>query len=245
MNGRKIGATAARVLRQLKHDPRTLGLVLFVPCVLIVILRYVYQGETQVFDQIAPMILGIFPLIAMFLVTSIAMLRERTIGTIERLMTLPMTKLELILGYALAFALLALLQACIASGVTLGLLGVAVQDGTVAVLVTAMLAGLLGMALGLFLSAFATSEFQAVQFMPAFIMPQLLIGGFFVPREHMAVALQWIADICPLTYVVEAMRQVTGHSGWSGELMKDLVITVAFCIAALALGAVTLRRQDA
>lgn len=244
MNPKKVNATAGRVLRQIKHDPRTLGLVLLVPSVLIVILRYVYQDELTVFDQIAPMILGIFPLIAMFLVTSIAMLRERTVGTLERLMTLPMTKLELILGYALAFALLALAQAGIASGVTLGLLGVTVQGGTAAVLLTAVLAGVLGMALGLFLSAFATSEFQAVQFMPAFVMPQLLIGGFFVPREHMAVLLQWLADICPMTYIVEAMRQVTANSGWSGELTKDLFITVGFCIAALILGSATLRRQE-
>lgn len=244
MSFKKIMATAGRVLRQIRHDPRTLGLVLFVPSVLIIILRYVYQDELTVFNHIAPMILGIFPLTAMFLVTSIAMLRERTIGTLERLMTLPMTKLELILGYALAFALLALAQAAIASGVTLGLLDVAVQGGTAAVLITAVLAGLLGMALGLFLSAFATSEFQAVQFMPAFIMPQLLIGGFFVPREHMAVVLQWLADICPLTYIVEAMRQVTAHGNWTGELIKDLLITAGFCIAALALGAVTLRRQE-
>lgn len=244
MNLKKITATAGRVLRQIRHDPRTLGLVLFVPSVLIVILRYVYQDELTVFSNIAPMILGIFPLIAMFLVTSIAMLRERTIGTLERLMTLPMTKLELILGYALAFALLALAQAAIASGVTLGLLDVAVQGGTAAVLITAVLAGLLGMALGLFLSAFATSEFQAVQFMPAFIMPQLLIGGFFVPREHMAVVLQWLANICPMTYIVEAMRQVTASSGWTGELLKDLFITAGFYVAALALGAATLRRQE-
>ncbi|HVS58121.1 MAG TPA: ABC transporter permease [Candidatus Saccharimonadales bacterium] len=244
MNRKRTLATTARVLRQLKHDPRTLALVLFVPCVLIVILKYVYNDEPAQFDRIAPMILGVFPLIAMFLVTSIAMLRERTGGTMERIMTLPMTKLELMLGYGLAFVSLAILQCCIDVGVTLGFLGVHVLGGTGAVFTSAVLAGLLGMTIGLFLSAFATTEYQAVQFMPTFIMPQLLIGGFFVPREHMAVVLQWISDVCPLTYVVEAMRQATTHVSWSGTFVRDLVIVALFCIAALTFGAVTLRRQE-
>lgn len=244
MNRSRTLATTARVLHQLKHDPRTLGLVLFVPCVLIVILKYVYNDEPAKFGQVAPMILGVFPLIAMFLVTSIAMLRERTAGTMERLMTLPMTKLELMVGYGLAFVALAILQCCVDVGVVLGLLGVTVQAGTAAVFVTAVLAGFLGMTLGLFLSAFATSEYQAVQFMPTFIMPQLLIGGFFVPREHMASLLQWISNICPLTYVVESMRQATTHASWNGTIIRDLIIVSAFCIAAIVLGALTLRRQE-
>ncbi len=245
MSPRKTLATSQRVLQQLLHDPRTLALVLLVPGILMAILKYVFRSESSVlFNAIAPMILGIFPLVMMFIVTSIATLRERTIGTLDRLMTFPMSKLDFIFGYALAFAALAFLQAIVASAVVLGLLGVTVLGGTLPVLISAVIAALLGTALGLFMSAFATSEFQAVQFMPAFIFPQLLVCGLFAPREHMAKALQWFADIMPLTYSVDAMKQVTIHVQWTGTLTRDLLVVAGYCLAALILGAVTIRRQE-
>ncbi len=244
MNPRKVGATAIRVLQQLLHDPRTIALILLVPVILLTILKYVYQDNSVVFGSIAPMILGIFPLVIMFVVTSIATLRERTIGTLDRLMTMPISKLDFILGYALAFALLATVQACLASWVVLGLLGVSVAGGTTAVLISAVVAALLGMSLGLFMSAFATSEFQAVQFMPAFIFPQLLTCGLFVAREQMAWPLQWFADIMPLTYSVDAMKQITLHPAWTSTLTRDLLVVGVFTVAALILGSITIRRQE-
>jgi len=243
MSFRRALATAARVLRQLRHDPRTLALIFLVPPVLLTILKYVFQDRRQ-FDAIAPMILGIFPLVMMFIVTSIATLRERTIGTLDRLMTMPLSKLDLIFGYAIAFSLVALVQACVASAVVLGLLGVTVLGGTLPVLIGAVASAFLGTALGLFLSAFAKSEFQAVQFMPAFIFPQLLTCGLFVPREQMARVLQWFADIMPLTYSVDAMKQITLHATWTGTLTRDLVVVTAYGLAVLILGSITIRRQD-
>jgi ABC-2 type transport system permease protein len=171
------------------------------------------------------------------------MLRERRTGTLDRLMTMPVGKLDLLAGYALAFAGLALLQALIASAVVLGLLGVTVLGGTVAVLVCAVAAALLGMALGLFMSAFAATEFQAVQFMPAVILPQLLVCGLFVARGDMARPLQWFADVMPLTYSVDAMKQVTLHTGWTGQLVRDLAIVLGVALLALVLGAATIRRH--
>jgi len=189
-------------------------------------------------------VLGIFPLIAMFMVTSIATLRERTNGTLDRLMTMPISKGDFIFGYAIAFAVVALVQALVTSFVVLGLLGVTVAGGTLPVLVSAILAAFLGTSLGLFMSAFATSEFQVVQFMPAFIMPQLLTCGLFVAREDMAKLLQWFADVMPLTYSVDAMKHVTTHTGWGSSLLKDFVVIGAFGIAALILGSITIRRQE-
>jgi len=244
MSPRKILATAARVLRQLRHDRRTIALILLVPSVLLVILKYAFQAEPQTFSRLAPMILGIFPLVIMFIVTSIATLRERTSGTLDRLMSMPISKLDFVFGYALAFALLALLQAGFVCLVTLGFLKVTVLGGTAPVLVSAVLAAFLGTSLGLFVSAFATSEFQAVQFMPALIFPQLLTCGLFVARDHMARPLQWFADIMPLTYSVDAMKQVTSQALWSGTLTRDLLVVLGFAAVALLLGSVTIRRQE-
>lgn len=239
----KTFSTAGRVLSQLKHDPRTLVLVFIVPSILIIVLKYVFNTREQTFNAIAPMLLGIFPMVMMFLITSIATLRERRSGTLDRLMTMPISKLDFILGYALAFSVVALLQAVITAGVMLGILQVPVPGGTLATVVGAVFAALLGTALGLFSSAFATTEFQAVQFMPAFIFPQLLVCGLFVSRDQMAKVLQWFADVMPLTYSVDAMKQVTAQPNWTYTHTKDLIIVACFTIAALVLGSITIRRQ--
>jgi len=236
-------ATSQRVLRQLSHDHRTLGLLFVVPPVLITLLKYVFSNDL-LFGQLAPMLLGIFPLIMMFLVTSITTLRERRDGTLDRLMTMPMSKLDFILGYALAFLILGFVQASIACTVMLGLLHVTVYGGTLPVLVGAIAAAFLGTSVGLFTSAFANSEFQAIQFMPAFLFPQLLTCGLFVARDHMAQALQWFADVMPLTYSVDAMKQVTSHPTWTTALTHDLLIVLGYGLVALVLASATIRRQD-
>ena len=112
-------ATAGRVLRQLRHDHRTLALVILVPPLLLTIMKYVFYGQEETFDRIGAPLVGIFPFVSMFLVTSIAMLRERTSGTLERLMSMPLAKLDILLGYGLAFTLLALVQATVTSIVAL------------------------------------------------------------------------------------------------------------------------------
>jgi len=244
MSVRRTAATSGRVLLQLLHDPRTIGLIIVVPCVLITLLKYVFNGQPLVFNSVAPMILGIFPLLMMFLVTSIATLRERKTGTLDRLMTMPISKLDIVFGYAGAFSLLALVQASVVSAVTLGLLGVTVLGGTVSVLLAAVLAAFLGTSLGLFVSAFATSEFQAVELVMPILMPQILLCGLFVPRDQMARLLQWLSDAFPLTYSVDAMRQITTHVTWTGVFVRDLLIVVGCAILALILGSVTIRRQE-
>lgn len=244
MSIRKTLATSRRVLTQLLHDPRTLLLLFIVPPVLLTIMKYVFQDKTAVFDNIAPMLLGVFPMTMMFLITSIATLRERSSGTLDRLMTMPVSKLDFILGYAIVFCFLGLLQALVTSAVMFDILGVTVLGGSFPTVIAAVLAASLGTAMGLFLSAFAKSEFQAVQFMPAFIFPQLLTCGLFVAREDMAQPLQWFANIMPLTYSVDAMKQVTMHSDWTSALSGDLTVVACFVVVALILGSVTIRRQE-
>jgi ABC-2 type transport system permease protein len=235
-------ATAARVLRQLRRDRRTLALVFVVPPVLLTLFRYAFDGQPETFDRIGGPLVGIFPLISMFLVTSIAMLRERTTGTLERLMSMPLAKLDLLVGYALAFALVAAVQSSIASAVAFGALGLDVAGPVWLVVLLAVGNAILGMALGLFLSAFATTEFQAVQFMPAVIFPQLLLCGLIVPREAMAEALEAVSWLLPMTYAYDALARATGNETGTRLVVDALVVTGSVLIA-LALGAMTLRRR--
>jgi ABC-2 type transport system permease protein len=233
-------ATSERVLRQLLRDHRTLALVLVVPPVLLTLFRYVLDGQPDAFDRIGGPLVGLFPFISMFLVTSIAMLRERTTGTLERLMSMPIAKLDLLLGYGLAFAVVAAVQASLAAAVAFGLLGLDTAGSVAIVVAIAIANSLLGMALGLFLSAFARTEFQAVQFMPAVVLPQILLAGLIVPRERMAEALEWASAALPLTYAYDALAQVTQ----TGELDWVDIGVIAGCIVlALGLGAATLRRR--
>ena len=242
---RVVLATARRVLLQLRGDPRTLALLLLVPCVLEALIKWVFEGTPEVFQRVGVPLVGIFPLISMFLVTSIAMLRERTTGTLERLMTMPLAKLDLLAGYGLAFAAMAALQAVLVSFVAIGLLGLDVAGSTPLVVVFAVMNALLGMALGLFLSAFARTEFQAVQFMPAFLLPQILLCGLLVPRDQMARPLELISYVLPMTYAYDALSRVAASSTVSAEVWRDAVFLIGATALSLALGAATLRRRTA
>lgn len=244
MSLRRTSATAKRVLNQLKHDRRTLALILLIPCVLISLLKYVFEDQPQVFNSVAPMMLGIFPLFMMFLVTSIATLRERTTGTLDCLMTQPISKFDLIFGYALAFSFVGFLQAILASFVTLGLLDVRVMGGTLPILIVAVSAAFLGTSLGLLVSAFARSEFQAVQLVMPILMPQVLLCGLFIARDKMADWLQNISDFFPLTYSVHAMQEVAMNVEWTSELSRDLIVVFGSGILALVLGSITIKRQE-
>jgi ABC-2 type transport system permease protein len=243
MTTRRTLATAARVLGQLRHDRRTVALLLVVPAALLTLFKYVYDDSPLVFDRIGPIMLGLFPFITMFLVTSIAMVRERTSGTLERLLTTPLGKLDLLAGYALAFGLVALVQASLATALAIGPLGLTVRAGVGVVVALAVINALLGMALGLFLSAFARTEFQAVQFMPAAVLPQLLLCGLLAPREEMAAVLRWASDVLPLTYAVDALTEARTVSAVSGTMLADGLIVIGCIVAALGLGAATLRRR--
>ena len=238
-------ATARRILTQLRRDHRTLAMLLVAPVVLLILLRYVYNDVPQMFEHIGAPLLALFPFITMFLVTSVAMLRERTSGTLERLLTTPLGRGDLVFGYALAFGSLAVLQSVIASAVALGPLGLHVTAGPALVTLLAVLDALLGMALGLFLSAFARNEFQAVQFLPAVVLPQLLLCGLFAARDEMATPLQWLASAFPLTYAVDGMQELTRTSALSGRLVLDLAVVAGASLLALTVGAATLRRRSA
>jgi len=245
VSARATLATARRVLWQIRHDPRTIALLLVVPTGLLVLLYFLFEGQPHTFQRIGAPLCGLFPFIVMFLVTSIAMLRERNSGTLERLMTLPLAKGDILLGYGIAFGLLAALQALIVCTVGFAILGLHAAHGAWLVGLLAIANALLGMALGLFASAFARTEFQAVQFMPALIFPQLLLCGLFVPREQMAGWLHAISWLMPLTYAYEALARATASAALGAAMAAEVLAVAGFTLAALGLGAVTLRRRTA
>jgi ABC-2 type transport system permease protein len=236
-------AVAVRVLAQLRRDHRTVAMMLVVPCLLLILLWWMFDRSEQIFDELGPPLLAMFPFIVMFLVTSVTMLRERSSGTLERLLSMPMGKLDLLIGYGLAFGLMALLQSVLAVALTVGLLGMDLSGPVWALTVVAVLDAVLGTALGLFVSAFAETEFQAVQFMPALVLPQVLLCGLFVARHALPTVLEAISDVLPLSYAVDAMQRLQASADLTVELWRDLAVIAAFIVGFLVLGAATLRRR--
>ena len=243
MSTRATLATASRVLSQLRRDPRTIALLIVVPCVLVFLVDQVLADRPEAFQRVGVPLLGLFPLVSMFLVTSITMLRERTSGTLERLLTLPIAKLDLLLGYGIAFAAVAAVQATVVSFVGFGLLDLSVGHSKLLVVALAIANAVLGMSLGLFSSAFARTEFQAVQFMPAFILPQILLCGLLVPRAAMAEWLQWLSALMPFTYAYDALARAASAAPLGARFVFDVAVVVGVTLLALVLAAGTLRRR--
>jgi len=244
MNLRRLLATTGRVLAQLLNDKRSIALILWVPIMLELLLRFIYDHHISEFNRVGAPMLGIFPLVMMFVVASVATLRERTRGTMERLLVMPINKGEFVLGYALAFAVIAVVQAVLVSLVTLWLLDLQVSGDKLLVIIISILNGLLGLALGLFSSAYAKTEFHVVQFLPALIMPQFMLCGLLLPRADMQTALRLVSDVMPLSYVVDAMQIVASKSTIAGtHFIRDVIIVAIFVIGSLILGALSIRRQ--
>lgn len=236
-------ATSRRIIQQLGHDKRTIALMFLAPTLLMSLLWWVFSKDTTQFDKIAPALLGVFPFVIMFLITSITTLRERTSGTLERLMATRVGKLDIVLGYALAFSLFGIIQSLITTGIAVYALGMNVVGSLWFVVVVAILDTLLGVALGLLASAFARTEFQAVQFMPVFIFPQLIVCGLFIPLAQLPDTLNAIAYWLPLTYAVDALNGVVVNSTITSDMWRDIWVILIFIVAALLLASLTLRRR--
>jgi ABC-2 type transport system permease protein len=245
MTPRVTFAVAARVLAQLRRDHRTVAMLIVLPAALVSLMWWMFNDSPMVFDRVGGPLLAVFPSIVMFVVTSVATLRERSSGTLSRLFTMPMGKLDFLLGYALAFALIAVLQAAVVVSIALYLLDLDVQGAAWQLGVVAVLDGVLGTALGLFASAFAGTEFQAVQMMPAVMIPQILLCGLLVPRDQLPTVLQAISDVLPLSYAVDAVQGVAQGNGLTSGVGGDALVVLGFILAALGLGAATLKRRTA
>ena len=240
MRWRTTLAVAERVLLQLRRDPRTLVMLVALPSVIMTLLWWMFHGITGRFEGLAPALLALIPFIVMFLVTSVTTLRERTSGTLERLLAMPMGRGDFLGGYALAFGVAAVVQSVVAVALSVGPLGLTVNGDVTMLGVVAIADAVLGTALGLLVSAFARTEFQAVQFMPVVVIPQILLCGLFRPRADLPDVLRQISDVLPLSYATDAMGSVVNGTSGAG---KDLLIVLGYAIVGLALGALTLRRR--
>ena len=242
-------ATTTRILRQLAADHRSVAMILVVPSLIITLLYFMFQnaptrpGAPSPFNNACLIMLGVFPLIVMFLITSITMQRERVSGTLERILTTPLRRLDLLAAYGTAFSIAAAAQATLACVVSFWFLGLDTAGSPILVFTIAIINAVLGVGLGLLCSAFARTEFQAVQFMPVVIAPQLLLCGIIVPRNMLPDWLQWISNVLPASYALEALQQVGAYAEPTFIAVRDIAVVIGFAVVALCLAAATLRRR--
>jgi ABC-2 type transport system permease protein len=224
-------------------------MILVVPSLIITLMYFMFQnaphrpGAPSPFNNACLIMLGVFPLIVMFLITSITMQRERVSGTLERILTTPLRRLDLLAAYGTAFSIAAAAQATLACIVSYLFLGLDTAGSPMLVFTIAIINAILGVGLGLLCSAFARTEFQAVQFMPVVIAPQLLLCGIIVPRDVLPDWLQWVSNVLPASYALEALQQVGAYSEPTAIAVRDIAVVIGFAIVALGLAAATLRRR--
>jgi ABC-2 type transport system permease protein len=241
----RTGATALRVLTQLRHDHRTVAIMLVIPSLLLGLIAWMFADSPYpVLDTFGPLLLGVFPAIVMFLVTSVATLRERASGTLERLMTTPISKADFLLGYAIAFAVAATVQAMVLTAFAIWVCGMQVAGSPWLMMGVAVSDAVLGSSLGLASSALARTEFQAVQMMPAVMLPQLAVCGLVMPRDQMPDVLEWFSRVVPFSYATDAMQGIS-TAGPVREVWVNLAVIAGFVALSLAAGDITLRRRSA
>ncbi len=232
---------AGRVMRQLIRDRRTMALIVIVPLVIASIVG-VSVPDKFILDYIAPAVLAVLILFFSFLLTGISVLRERTQGTLERLMASPVSRLDVVGGYLLGFLPFALLQTLIIFFYMVYVLNVNYYGELWQILVFQVIIGIGAVCLGIFCSIFAKNEFQMVQFIPLIILPQIFLCGLLWPVSQMPDYLQWVAKFLPLTYGVDGVRAMMLQGQNLLDIGKEVWVLLAFAVGLLILAAVTMRR---
>jgi len=253
VSARRVAAVARRVVAQFRRDRRTVALLLVAPIVVLSLVGAIWgrrptagSGRT-VLDDLAPALIAFFAFFFIFLLAAVSFLRERTSGTLERLLATPLRRSELVAGYLLGFGLFALLQAILILAFTVGVLGIRYRGslGTIFLIEAVLVIG--AVSLGLAVSAFARNELQAVQFVPLILLPQVFLSGLLVPVDELPDMLRPIAAVLPLTYAIEGLRSVMVDVAAVGDtvILRDIGVLVGFAILAGAAAIGSIRGEVA
>jgi ABC-2 type transport system permease protein len=205
---------------------------------------YLFAGrEFDTMDFVAPVYIALLAMFFVFLLTCVSFLRERSQGTMERLLATPATRLEIVLGYMAGLGLFALIQVAVILSFTIWVVKIHYLGSLALLFLVVALLAVVGVSLGILASAFARNEFQVVQFIPLLIIPQVLLSGTFWAIEEMPNYLRPLAYVMPLTYANRALREVMLKGEGLAGIWPDLAILAGFAALIIALGALTMRRE--
>ncbi len=235
---------AGRIIHQLIRDRRTMALIVVVPLVVITLIGLSFP-EGTVLDYIAPAMLATLALFFSFLLTGISFLRERSQGTMERLMASPVSRIDIVFGYLFGFFIFALTQTLIILLFTIYVLDVNYSGDLWQIFVFQIVVIIGSVNLGIFLSTFARNEFQMVQFIPLIIVPQMFLCGVIWPVEQMPDYLQWLSKVLPLTYAVDGLRDIMLAGKNLLDVWVELAVLIGFAVVISVVAALTIRRGAA
>jgi ABC-2 type transport system permease protein len=210
--------------------------------------EYLYGGpDRSLLDHLAPLFIAFFAFFFTFLLSAVSFLRERTTGTLERLLATPLRRGELVVGYLIGFGIFALLQAAVIIGFTVWVLQVRYQGSLATIFLIEAMLVICAVSIGLFASAFARTELQAIQFIPLIVVPQAFLAGFLVPVDQLPDVLRPFSVVMPLTYAMEALRavMVKGYALADALILRDVAVLGAFGLITIAGAIASIRREVA
>ena len=240
--GRSL-AIALRIVRQVRRDRRSLALIIVAPVIVMSLVGFSFFERREILDSVAPALLAVFAFFFVFILTGVSFLRERTQGTLERLLTTPVSRADILLGYLLGFLLFATVQSLVILLFTVWALQVEYQGALWQVMVLLLAVTVVGVNLGIFISTFARNEFQVVQFIPVVLAPQIFLSGLILPVEELPAVFQAVSTVLPLTYAVEGLREIMLRGGGLGDVAGELAVLLAFAVGLLVLAGATVRRR--
>ena len=235
-------AIAVRIVNQIVRDRRSLAMIIVAPVVVMSLVGFSFADQRDVLDRLAPALMGVFAMFFVFILTGVSFLRERAQGTLERLLTTPVGRADLLVGYLLGFLLFASIQSLVILLYTTLALQIDYQGALWQIFVLLMVLTVVAVNLGIFISTFARNEFQVVQFIPLVLAPQIFLSGVILPVEQLPGYFQAVSKVLPLTYAVDGLKEIMLNGQSLGDIGVDLGVLIGFAAVLLVLAAATVRR---
>ena len=236
-------AIAGRIINQIVRDHRSLALIIVAPVVVMALVGFSFADQQDVLNRVAPALMAVFALFFTFMLTGVSFLRERAQGTLERLLTTPVGRTDILVGYLLGFLLFAALQSLAILLFTILALQIEYQGALWQIFVLLMVLTIVAVNLGIFISTFAHNEFQVVQFIPLVLAPQIFLSGVIIKVEELPGYFQVIPRVLPLRYAVDGLQGIMLKGETLGDVVLELAVLAGFAVVLMALAAATVRRS--
>lgn len=235
-------AITTRIVIQIIRDHRSVALIIVAPVIVMSLVGFSFADQKDVFDGIAPALMAVFAMFFTFILTGVSFLRERSQGTLERLLTTPVGRIDILSGYLLGFLVFAVIQSVVILFFTIFALQVSYRGDLWQIFILLMILTIVAVNLGIFVSTFAKNEFQVVQFIPIVLAPQIFLSGVILPVNQMPAYFQMIARVLPLRYAVDGLRGIMLDDQTLSDVGVEIAVLAGFAIIFLSLAAMTVRR---
>jgi len=235
-------AIATRIVREIRRDRRSLALIIGAPIIVMSLIGFSFQDQKSVLNEVAPALIATMAMFFVFVLTGISFLRERSQGTLERLLSTAVTRSDLLIGYLAGFLLFALAQSIIILMYTLFVVDVDYAGKIWDIIIILLIVTITSVSMGIFVSTFAKNEFQVVQFIPLLIAPQIFLSGVILPTSQLPGYFQGISGVLPLTYANRALRDIMLRGASLSDVSTEIGVLVLFAIGMLTAAALTVRK---